>query len=92
VVTVLDELERVARLVARLIPTLPPTRTHQRIALTRAILTGDPDAAGTAMHTRGVTARSEIIDVLLSSPALTTTSISLPEQEERSPGPPASHA
>ncbi|WP_203217731.1 GntR family transcriptional regulator [Nocardia terpenica] len=78
VVTVLDELERVARLVARLTPTLPPTRTRQRIAVTEAILHGNPSEARAAMHARTVTARDEILHALMSSPAVTTTSIPVP--------------
>jgi DNA-binding GntR family transcriptional regulator len=78
VVALLDDLERVARLVARLIPALPPARTRQRIAITEAILARDPVAARAAMHARGDSARDEVLDILRSSPAVTTASIPLP--------------
>ncbi|WP_225726596.1 MULTISPECIES: GntR family transcriptional regulator [unclassified Nocardia] len=78
VVTVLDEIERVARLVARLTPTLPPERTRQRIAVTEAVRQGNPIEARAAMRVRTVSARDEILRTLLISPAVTTTAIPVP--------------
>ncbi|MEO3857131.1 GntR family transcriptional regulator [Acrocarpospora sp. B8E8] len=78
IVGVLDEIERVVRLMLRLDPSMPPQRIEERKAVVDAIQAGEPDAARRAMRRRTESARSEILNALTSSPAVTSASIPVP--------------
>jgi DNA-binding GntR family transcriptional regulator len=76
VANLLDEIERVARMVMRLASPVSLTgRTKQRLSIADAIAAADPDGAREAMRLRGASARQEMLDALSRSPSIVTTSI-----------------
>lgn len=76
-VAVLDDMERVMRLVLRLIP-WSTTRVAERGAIVDAIERRDPEAAFTAMQTRTANSLTENISVLMNSADISDATISLP--------------
>jgi len=78
VARLLDDLERVIRLVTRIDPSVPASRLKERRDVVDAIIARDPDAARAAMTLRAAAARDDILGKLASSSSVTSAAILVP--------------
>lgn len=80
VATLLDDLERIARLMERIVTSglRGPRRVEERRAIVDAIEARDEDAARSAMAVRATSARDEIVRTLSMSPSVTSVAILVP--------------
>jgi DNA-binding GntR family transcriptional regulator len=77
IASVLDDLERVLRLVLAILP-WSESRVAERVAIVEALEQRDPGAAFTAMLARTQSSRSDILGALMSTSSINDASIVLP--------------